>query len=100
MEGRPMLQLPDPEPGYAWARLEGGPLNGEIVLAPIEAHRRDLPAPLIGVLAPVLDEAAETIAWERVNYVCTSAQPIPPKSGDVWVYVAVPGRADGEPGDR
>jgi hypothetical protein len=90
-----MLHLPDPEPGSAWARLEGGPLNGEIVLAPIEAHRRNLPAPLIGVLAPVLDEAAETIAWEPVSYVCTSAQPIPPKQGEVWVYVAASRRPEG-----
>lgn len=92
-----MLQLPDPEPGYAWARLEGGPLNGEIVLAPVEAHRRNLPAPLIGVLAPVLDEADETIAWEPVSYLWAPVQPIPPKSGEVWVYVAAPRRADAEP---
>jgi hypothetical protein len=82
-----MPQLPDPEPGYAWARLEGGPLDGEVILAPVEAHRRNLPADLIGVLAPVLDEAAETLEWKPVTYVFPSRQPIPPRPGDVWVYV-------------
>jgi hypothetical protein len=46
-----MLQFPEPEPGYAWARLDGGPMDGELILAPVEAHRFNLPATLIGVLA-------------------------------------------------
>ena len=83
-----MPQLPDPEPGYAWARLEGGPMDGEVILAPVEAHRANLPAKMIGVPAPVLDEAAETIAWEPVSYVWPSAQRIPPKPGELWVYGA------------
>jgi hypothetical protein len=58
--------LPDPEPGYTWARHEGGPLDGEVVLAPVEPHGRRLPALHIGVLAPLLDERAETIEWSPV----------------------------------
>jgi hypothetical protein len=82
-----VLRLPNPEPGYNWACLEGGPLDGEIILVPVEAHRFNLPATLIGVLAPVLDEDAETLAWEPVSYLCSSRQGNRPNR-DVWVYVS------------
>jgi hypothetical protein len=63
-----MLQLPPPEPGHAWARLKGGPLDGVAALVPLEPHRRNLPAPLVGfpdIL--VLDETHETIEWRTVS---------------------------------
>jgi|tagenome__1003787_1003787.scaffolds.fasta_scaffold20646809_3 hypothetical protein len=82
-----MPKLPDPEPGYTWARLEDGPLGGEIILAPTEAHRRNLPASMIGVLAPVLDEVAETIEWSPVTYLCPPQYP--PKQDELWRYVSV-----------
>src|SRR4051812_37147332 len=58
----PVSDRPPPQPGYALARLEGGPLDGELILAPLEEHRRNLPARYIGVLAPVLHEDEETFA--------------------------------------
>jgi hypothetical protein len=60
--------------------------TGEVILAPLEVHRFNLPATLIGVLAPVLDEHAEMMAWEPVSYLCSSRQ-APPRDRDVWVYV-------------
>lgn len=68
-------------------RLKGGPLDGEVILAPVETHRRNLPARFVGVLAPVLYEDAETFEWCPITYLWPSAQPIPPRPGDVWVYV-------------
>jgi hypothetical protein len=83
----PMPALPDPEPGYTWARLQGGPVDGQMILAPVEPHRSDLPTTMIGVLALVLDEAAETFTWERVRYVWRTSQRVP-RPGEPWVYVA------------
>ena len=85
---RPMPTLPDPEPGYAWARLEGGPVDGQVILAPVEPQGSHVPAKMIRILALVLDEAAETFTWERVRYTWPASQRIPPKSGEPWVYVA------------
>ena len=83
-----MPLLPDPEPGYAWARLEGGPMDGEVILAPVEPNRSGLPAAMIRVLALVLDEAAETFTWERVRYVRPASQALPAQPGEPWPYVA------------
>jgi hypothetical protein len=85
-----MRTLPDPEPGYTWARLEGGPMDGEVVLAPVEPHRSGLPRTMIRVLTLVLDEAAETFTWERVRYVWRTPQRVPREPGEPWVYVAMP----------
>jgi hypothetical protein len=84
----PMPRLPDPEPGYTWARLQGGPVDGEVILAPVEPDRADLPMKMIRILALVLDETAETFTWERVRYVWPPSQRIPPEPGEPWLYVA------------
>jgi hypothetical protein len=42
----------------------------------------------MGVLAPVLDEEAETLAWEPMSYSFTLHQKFPPPDG-LWVYLAV-----------
>jgi hypothetical protein len=82
--------LPIPEPGFAWARLERGPLNGELILAPLEPERLSLPARVIAVLAPALDEAAETLAWEPTTYMFLSVTPTRARSGaKVWTYTWV-----------
>ncbi len=69
-------------PEYALVHLQDGPLAGDIVRAPIQWH---LPAPFIGVPEPVLDEAAETLAWRTATY-RFPAQEIPPRRGRLWQY--------------
>jgi hypothetical protein len=49
------------QPG-ASARPACGSLVDQIILAPADAHRRTLPAPVVGTRAPALGEVAETIA--------------------------------------
>ena len=39
---------------YVLARLRGGPLNGDVVEAPVDSY--GLPAKVIGLPVPVLDE--------------------------------------------
>ena len=91
-----MRRLPDPEPGFGWARLQRGPLDGTIALVPLEPHRGNLPARLVGFSdVLVLDETAETIEWTTASYLWLSGQPVRPKPGEVWVYVFAPPREDG-----
>jgi hypothetical protein len=70
-------------PRYALARLRGGPLDGELVQTP-EDHSR-MPASVIGLPVPVLDEQTETFWWDTANYFAT---PLPHRwhQGDAWPY--------------
>ena len=67
-------------PRYALARLHGGPLDGDLMQAPLNQWR--MPADVIGVPVPVLDEQTETRVASAGGYGC-----------------AEPGLADGWSGD-
>ena len=65
------------------AQLHGGPLQGQIVQAPVRDDGR--PVDVIGVPVPVLDEATETFSWDTGNYFYLPAAN-PPKPGHYWYY--------------
>ena len=69
---------------YVLAQLHGGPLDGEVVQAPLKPDSR-WPADVIGVPVPHLDEATERFWWDTGNYFLLSAAS-PPKRGEHWWY--------------
>ncbi len=81
---------------YQRAQLDGGPLAGDVILAPLRP-RYGLPEWRIGVPVPRLDEAAETLSWDTAVYLLPSAQPFPPPRDRMWHYSyvsTVPGLPD------
>jgi hypothetical protein len=70
-------------PRYALARLRGGPLDGDVVKTPVDHSR--MPAAVIGLPVPVLDEQAEMFWWDTANFFST---PLPTRwhPGDAWPY--------------
>jgi hypothetical protein len=48
------------------ARLRGGPLDGQLVQAPVDQSK--LPASVIGLPVPDLDEQTEMFWWDTANY--------------------------------
>jgi hypothetical protein len=62
-------------PRYALARLRGGPLDGDLVQAPLNQWR--MPVDVIGVPVPVpvLDEQTKVFWWDTPNYVSGSLPP-------------------------
>ena len=68
---------------YQLVELHGGPLNGQLVQAPVAADGR--PEPVIGVPVPVLDQARELFWWDTGTYFMLSAAN-PPKRGGCWWY--------------
>jgi hypothetical protein len=69
-------------PRHTLAQLHGGPLDGQIVQAPIEDGR---PVAVIGVPVPVLDETTERFWWDTGNYFMLPAAN-PPQPGHHWYY--------------
>ena len=51
---------------YVLVELQGGPLDGDVVQAPVVD--RGWPANVIGLPVFVLDEATETFGWDTGNY--------------------------------
>jgi hypothetical protein len=70
---------------YEDAQLHGGPLDGEIVQAPVRERRRE-PARVIGLPVPVLDEQAETFSWNTANYLTSPRQNARRREGEPWHY--------------
>ena len=70
-------------PRYRLARLHGGPLDGDLVQTPVDHSR--MPASVIGLPVPVLDEQTETFWWDTANYF---SAPLPHRwhPGDPWPY--------------
>jgi hypothetical protein len=68
------------------ARLEGGPMDGCLVQAPLDEWRR--PASVTGLPVPVLDEQTEMFWWDTANYI---SAPLPDRwhPGDPWPYGSV-----------
>src|SRR3954470_4171083 len=66
---------------YVLARLHGGPLDGQLVHAPIDRGR--LPAHVVGLPVPALDEQDETFWWDTANYFCMSLR-AGWRTGDPW----------------
>ena len=60
-------------PRYALARLHGGPLDGDLVQAPLNQWR--MPVDVIGLPVPVLDEQTEMFCWDTANYFSASLPP-------------------------
>jgi hypothetical protein len=75
-------------PNYDLARLEGGPLAGDVIQVPLRAGY-PLPEARIGVPVPVLDEARETLSWDTATYLFPSVQAIPRRRGQLWRYTYV-----------
>ena len=73
-------------PRYALARLHGGPLDGDLVQAPLNQWR--MPADVIGVPVPVLDEQTEMFWWDTANY-CSGSLPPRWRPGDAWPFTYV-----------
>jgi hypothetical protein len=69
--------------GYVSARLHGGPLHGQLVQAPVD-HTR-LPAHVMGLPVPVLDEPTEMFWWDTANYFQMSLRP-GWRPGDPWDF--------------
>ncbi len=68
---------------YDLAELRGGPLDGQVVQAPVRSDGR--PEPVIGVPLQVLDERRELFWWDTGNYFMLPAAN-PPKRGEHWYY--------------
>jgi hypothetical protein len=68
---------------YNLAELHGGPLDGQLVQAPIGEDGR--PERVIRVPVPVLDEARELFWWDTGNYFMLPAAN-PPKTGECRYY--------------
>jgi hypothetical protein len=66
---------------YNLSELHGGPLDGQMVQAPVRDDGQ--PEPVIGVPVPVLDEARELFWWDTGNYFMLPAAN-PPKPGGHW----------------
>jgi hypothetical protein len=62
---------------YNLAELHGGPLDGQLVQAPIGEDGR--PERVIGVPVPVLDEARELFWWDTGNYFMLPAANLHPR---------------------
>src|SRR3954447_962106 len=75
--------MPDGPGSYVPARLRGGPLDGQLVQAPVD-HTK-LPAQVMGLPAPVLDEQTETFWWDTANYFRMSLR-LGWHPGDLWDY--------------
>jgi hypothetical protein len=56
---------------YQPAQLHGGPLDGNVVQAPLREDQ-SIPVRVIGVPVPVLDERTETFWWDTGNYFCAA----------------------------
>src|SRR4051812_18957096 len=56
-------------PHYALARLRGGPLDGDLVQTPVDHSL--MPAKVIGLPVPVLDEQTETFWGGTATYFST-----------------------------
>jgi hypothetical protein len=70
-------------PRYVPARLHGGPLDRQLVHAPID-HTK-LPAHVMSLPVPVLDEQTETFGWDTANYVRMSLRS-GWRPGDPWDF--------------
>ena len=68
---------------YNLAELHGGPLDGQVVQAPVRADGQ--PERVIGVPVPVLDERRELFWWDTGNYFFLPGAN-PPKPGRHWWY--------------
>ena len=70
---------------YEPARLHGGPLDGDVIQAPIREGRRE-PERVIGLPVPVLDEATEMFWWDTANYFTSPGQNARRRDGEPWHY--------------
>jgi hypothetical protein len=72
-------------PHYQPAQLHGGPLDGDLVHAPL---RDDQPVPVrvIGVPVPVLDEHTETFWWDTGNYLWAAGANARRRPDEPWHY--------------
>ena len=68
---------------YAPARLRGGPLDGQLVQAPLDPSK--LPASVIGLPVPVLDEQTELFWWHTADYFRLSTR-TGWRPGDPWDF--------------
>lgn len=66
----------------ALVRLEGGPADGDLIRVPA---RQLVPALIVHVDIPDLDEGREEISWRNARYV-QAARPAPDHGG-AWRYV-------------
>jgi len=60
-------------PTRVLAQLHGGPLDGDIVQAPLRGDGSLLPSDVLAVPVPVLDERSETFWWDTARYVPTGS---------------------------
>ena len=72
-------------PIYELAKLHGGPLDGDVVQAPM---RSDHPVPerVIGLPVPVLDERTETMWWDTANYFFSPGANVDHRPGRLWHF--------------
>jgi hypothetical protein len=70
---------------YQPAQLHGGPLDGDVVQAPLREDQ-SIPVRVIGVPVPVLDERTETFWWDTGNYFCAAGANAGHRPGEPWHY--------------
>jgi hypothetical protein len=72
-------------PHYQPAQRHGGPLDGDLVHAPL---RDDQPVPVrvIGGPVPVLDEHTETFWWDTGNYFWAAGANARRRPDEPWHY--------------
>jgi hypothetical protein len=70
---------------YEPAKLHGGPLDGDVVQAPM---RSDHPVPerVIGLPVLVLDERTEMVWWDTGNYFYAHGANVDHRPGRLWHF--------------